>query len=109
MAYLNKVRRRGYTGNPESTVTTFDLTTWTLNNYLDESARELAFENNRWFLLKRLGLLVERQNLYFRSSPSGTSAGEVPLKMTPVMVNMPIPQTQIDLMGKPAGFNVGYN
>lgn len=109
LAYLNKVRRRGYTGNPESAVTTFDLTTWTLNNYLDESARELAFENNRWFLLKRLGLLVERQNLYFRSSPSGTSAGEVPLKMTPVMVNMPIPQSQIDLMGKPAGFNVGYN
>lgn len=56
LAYLNKVRRRGYTGNPESTVTTYDLTAWTLNNYLDESARELAFENNRWFLLKRLGL-----------------------------------------------------
>lgn len=109
LAYLNKVRRRGYTGNPESAVTTYDLTAWTLNNYLDESARELAFENNRWFLLKRLGLLVERQNLYFRSSPSGTLSGEVQLKMTPAMVNMPIPQSQIDLMGKPAGFNVGYN
>ncbi|MNL61555.1 SusD family protein [compost metagenome] len=91
-----------------SAVTTYDITLWTLNTYLDESARELAFENNRWFLLKRLGLLVERQNLYFRSSPSGTISGEVPLKMTPAMVNMPIPQSQIDLMGKPAGFNVGY-
>lgn len=108
LLYLNKVRRRGYTGNPTSTVATFDITTWTLNTYLDESARELAFENNRWFLLKRLGLLVERQNLYFRSDPAGTNAGEVTLKMTPAMVNMPIPQSQIDLMGKPAGFNVGY-
>lgn len=108
LEYLNKVRRRGYTGNPLSTVTTYDLTAWTLNNYLDESARELAFENNRWFLLKRLGLLIERQNLYFRSSPSGTLLGEVHLDMKPYMVNMPIPQSQIDLMGKPAGFNVGY-
>lgn len=108
LQYLNKVRRRGYTGDPLSTVTTYDLTAWTLNNYLDESARELAFENNRWFLLKRLGLLVERQNLYFRSSPSGTISGETHLDMKPYMVNMPIPQSQIDLMGKPAGFNVGY-
>lgn len=108
LQYLNKVRRRGYTGSATSTVSTYDLTTWTLNNYLDESARELAFENNRWFLLKRLGLLVERQNLYFRSSTAGTIAGEKPLNMTPVMVNMPIPQSQIDLMGNPPGFNVGY-
>jgi starch-binding outer membrane protein, SusD/RagB family len=108
LEYLNKVRRRGYTGNPLSTVTTYDLTAWTLDNYLEESARELCFENNRWFLLKRLGLLVERQNLYFRSSPAGTFAGEVHLDMKPYMVNMPIPQSQIDLMGKPEGFNVGY-
>jgi hypothetical protein len=108
LLYLNKVRRRGYTGNPLSAVSTYDITTWSLNSYLDESARELAFENNRWFLLKRLGLLVDRQNLYFRSSPSGTISGEIPLKMLPVMVNMPIPQSQMDLMGNPAGFNVGY-
>lgn len=58
--------------------------------------------------IEKIRSLVERQNLYFRSSPSGTISGEVQLKMTPVMVNMPIPQSQIDLMGKPAGFNVGY-
>jgi hypothetical protein len=108
LQYLNKVRRRGYTGSPTSTVTTYDITTWTLNAYLDESARELAFEPNRWFLLKRLGLLVERQNLYMKSSTSGTISGETHLDMKPFMVNMPIPQSQIDLMGKPAGFNVGY-
>lgn len=106
--YLNKVRRRGYTGLAASTSAVNDITTWTINNYLDESARELAFEHNRWFLLKRLGLLVERQNLYFRSSTSGTEAGQVHLDMKPWMVNMPIPQTQINLMGNPPGFNVGY-
>lgn len=108
LQYLNKVRRRGYTGLATSTSTANDLTTWTINNYLDESARELAFEKNRWFLLKRLGLLVERQNLYFKSSTSGTKAGEKPLNMLPHMVNMPIPQAQINLMGNPSGFNVGY-
>lgn len=108
LQYLNKVRRRGYTGSPTSTNTAFDITTWTLNSYLEESARELAFENNRWFLLKRLGLLVERQNLYYRSSTSGTLAGEQPVPMAPYMVNMPVPQSQIDLMGNPEGFNVGY-
>ncbi|MNR39055.1 SusD family protein [compost metagenome] len=108
LLYLNKVRRRGYTGSPTSTNAAFDINTWTLNAYLDESARELAFENNRWFLLKRLGLLVERQSLYYRTSTSGTLAGERPLPMMPFMVNMPIPQSQIDLMGKPAGFNVGF-
>lgn len=108
LQYLNKVRRRGYTGDPVSTVTTFDIKTWTLDNYLEESARELAFENNRWFLLKRLGLLVQRQNLYFRSSPTGTKAGEVHLDMKPYMVNMPVPQSQYEKMGKPAGVNVGY-
>ncbi|MGQ7947536.1 RagB/SusD family nutrient uptake outer membrane protein [Flavobacterium sp. WC2509] len=108
LEYLNKVRRRGYTGDPANTATTFDLKAWTLNDYLDESARELAFENNRWFLLKRLGLLVERQNLYFRSSPTGTVSGEIHLDMKPYMVNMPVPQSQIDKMGNPPGFNVGY-
>ncbi len=108
LAYLNQVRRRGYTGTTANTPSVNDITNWTLDTYLEESARELAFEHNRWFLLKRLGLLVERQNLYFKSSTAGTIAGEKPLNMTPVMVNMPIPQSQIDLMGKPAGFNVGY-
>lgn len=108
LLYLNKVRRRGYTGSPTSTVSTYDILTWTLNTYLDESARELAFEKNRWFLLKRLGLLVERQNLYFRSSTAGTIAGEKHLDMKPYMVNMPIPTSQITLMGNPSGYNTGY-
>lgn len=106
--YLNKVRRRGYTGLATSTSAANDITSWTINNYLDESARELAFEHNRWFLLKRLGLLVERQNLYMKSSTAGTIAGEKPIPMTPVMVNIPISQTTFDLMGRPAGMNVGY-
>lgn len=108
LAYLNKVRRRGYTGTTANVASVNDITTWTLNTYLDESARELCFEHNRWFLLKRLGLLVERQNLYFRSSTSGTEAGQTHLDMKPHMVNMPIPQSQINLMGNPPGFNVGY-
>jgi hypothetical protein len=54
-------------------------------------------------LLKRLGLLVDRQNLYFRSSPSGTISGEIPLKCYPVGINT-APQSQMDLMGNPAWF-----
>ena len=70
--------------------------TFDLDSYLEESARELSFEGNRWNLLKRLGLLVERQNLYYRRGGNSGNVGPEP--MEPHMVNLPIPQSQIDLL-----------
>lgn len=91
LIYINRIRERAY-GDALNNFTSF-----TLEDYLEESARELAFEKNRWFLLKRLGLLVERQNLHYRY---GSNSGNIALEpMAPHMVRMPIPQSQIDVMG----------
>jgi hypothetical protein len=85
--YINQVRQRAQL----APFTSFDLDT-----YLEESARELAFENNRWFLLKRLGILVERVNRYYQMGSNVANTAVYP--MQPHMVRMPIPQSQIDLM-----------
>ncbi|MCB0616320.1 MAG: RagB/SusD family nutrient uptake outer membrane protein [Phaeodactylibacter sp.] len=88
LEYINRIRERA--GVPP-------FTNFTLDTYLEESARELAFEKNRWFLLKRLGLLVERQSEHYRYGSNSTNV--VPEPMAPHMVRLPIPQNQIDLMG----------
>ncbi len=91
LEYINKIRFRAF-GD-----VSYNFTQFTLETYLEESARELAFEKNRWFLLKRLGLLVERQNLHYRYGSNSGNVRSIP--MEPYMVNFPIPQSQIDLMG----------
>ena len=88
LEYINLIRERA--GVPP--FTSFDRDT-----YLEESARELAFEKNRWFLLKRMGLLVERQNEHYRYGSNSTNVQPEP--MAPYMVRLPIPQSQIELMG----------
>lgn len=107
LEYMNKVRRRAY-GLPYNTPSVaVDFTTWTLNTYLDESARELNLERNRWFLLKRLGILVERQNLHYRFGATASQVLTNTFPMAPHMVRCPIPQAQIDLM-KTFPQNPGY-
>ena len=97
--YVNRVRTRaGLADDP--------FTEFTLDNYLEESARELAFEFNRWFLLKRLGVLVERQSLHYRYG--GNKGGERAEPMQDYMVRFPIPQSQMDLMGGTFAQNPGY-
>ncbi len=112
LQYINTVRKRGYTGDPNSNVTTYDFTSWTLESYLEESARELALENNRWFLLKRLGLLGERVALYYRNGDSSTAEANDAANSTtpwqPQFINIPVPRAQMDKMGNPPGFNDGY-
>ncbi len=113
LEYMNRVRRRGYGLNPMTPAPGIDFAGWTLNTYLEESARELAFENNRWFLLKRLGLLGERISLYYRNGDNSTSeANDAMNSQTPWQphyVNCPVPQSQIDVMGANASqFNIGY-
>ncbi len=113
LRYINMVRRRGYGLSPAAAAPGVDFTVWTQDTYLEESARELAFENNRWFLLKRLGVLGERITRYYRNGDNTTSeANDAANSITPWQphfVNMPVPQSQIDIMGDAASqFNIGY-
>jgi hypothetical protein len=107
------VRRRGYGLDPNTVAPTVDFTVWTQDTYLEESARELAFENNRWFLLKRLGVLGERVSLHYRNGDNTTSeaadAANSQTPWQPQFVNVPVPQSQIDIMGDAGSqFNIGY-
>lgn len=113
LEYINMVRRRGYGLDPDTAAPGVDFTAWTLDDYLEESARELAFENNRWFLLKRLGILGERISLHYRNGDNSVSEANDPLNSItpwqPKFVNCPVPQSQIDIMGDAASqFNIGY-
>ena len=78
----------------------------TLDMILDEYARECYFEGVRWPLLKRLGLLGERVRLH--AGDSKTDDPYLDTDYTHARQNFvdgmhevwPIPQSQIDLMGK---------
>lgn len=107
LEYFNKTYKRA--GNP---VFTGELT---LDEILDEYARELHFEGVRWPLLKRLGMLGERCRLY-----SGESRAENPYldqDYTQARVNFvigkhevwPIPSNQLLLMGADYGQNKEWN
>lgn len=80
---------------------------------LEENARELALEGHRWFLLKRMGKLVERVKLYggvtsFRGIPSPNPLYySCRTNIQDFHVRWPIPQVERDAMG---GFpqNSGY-
>ena len=106
LEYVNAIRRRAFFGIPGSGDPTYDFTSLDLDSYLEESARELAMEGNRWFLLKRLGLLVQRQNLYYYYGSNTTDIVLEP--MLPHMVNHPIPQSFIDASNGQYPQNDGY-
>jgi len=98
--YFNMVRQRA------GFLPADDYTSITIQNIMDENARELCFEGKRWFLLKRIGKLVEQVNLYHKWGSS--AANEVLSPMQPHMVNWPIPSTQITAMGGTFPQNDGY-
>ncbi|HOX83477.1 MAG TPA: RagB/SusD family nutrient uptake outer membrane protein [Chryseolinea sp.] len=100
LGYINQVRFRAFGDHA------YDLTSIDQNAVLDEHARELAFEGGRWFLLKRMGVLIERVNLYKKFGSAKTN--EVGIVMQPHMVRWPISQDQIDLMGGTFPQNPGY-
>jgi starch-binding outer membrane protein, SusD/RagB family len=110
LLYINKIRENRIL----ATATNRTLTTINENVLLDEFARELAFEGQRWFMLKRLGKLVERVQLYGGMSEFRTVKAPSALyysartNIKPYHVRWPIPQTERDAMG---GFpqNEGYN
>lgn len=107
--YYNKTWvRAGNTAIPAGNVT--------LNMIIDEHARELAFEADRWLFLKRNGILVERTKKYggeFTKNAQGVvllNDTVVRDNIQPMHVRLPIPKSQIEIMGA-ANFpqNEGYN
>ena len=84
------------------------------NMITDENARELAFEGDRWFYLKRNGMLIDRVKLHGGDFvKKGTlvliSDTVVRTNIKDFHVRLPIPQAQIDQMGA-TNFpqNLGY-
>lgn len=98
--YIAEIRRRAGLGVFTGPVTE-DL-------ILDEDARELAFEGQRWYMLKRLGKLVERIKLYAGDPYVGAIQARTGIK--DYHVRWPIPQSEIDNMKGKGDFiqNPGY-
>ena len=106
--YYNKTWERA--GNAKITgIITMDM-------IIDEHARELAMEGDRWFFLKRNGILIDRIRKYggeyIVNSSNVVLMNDTLIRdnVRPHHVRLPIPQTQIDIMGK-ENFpqNEGYN
>ncbi len=102
MEYLNAVRTRANT-DPVSEID--------LQAILDEGARELAFEGQRWYTLKRTGKLYEFLLDHMNNDNLNESYPEGNPKeiLREYMENWPIPQEQIDLLGPDYPQNEGYN
>jgi len=77
---------------------------------LDERARELAFEGQRWFTLKRMGVLTEylRDHMGNDNFNQTYSSGDPRTIIQEHMENWPIPESQINLLGPNYPQNVGY-
>jgi hypothetical protein len=100
--YLNTVRNRANAASK----TDIDLQT-----ILDERARELAFEGQRWYTLKRTGKLFEFLLDHMNNDNMNESYPEGNPKeiLREYMENWPIPPQQIDLLGPSYPQNDGYN
>lgn len=103
--YFNKTWMRA--GNTEFTATV------TMQDIIDEQARELALEGQRWYFLKRQGILISQVQKYAGDSRAGISAsiaGRTNLPKNPHFVRWPIPENEVISMG-PENFpqNEGYN
>jgi hypothetical protein len=75
---------------------------------LDEDARELAFEGQRWYTLKRLGKLIDQVKQY--AGDPAVSAVQARTGIKDYHVRWPIPQSEIDNMKGKGNFtqNPGY-
>ena len=101
--YFNKTWERA--GNEK-----FDATL-TIKDIIDEQARELSFEGDRWFFLKRLGILITQVANYAGDPEiSSSTPGRANLPANPHFIRWPIPESEIISMGA-ENFpqNPGYN
>ena len=100
-SYINEVRRRAAIPGKEVAME-IKPEQLTLDFILDERARELGGEQQRWFDLKRTGKLLERVKAY---NPDA----KVNIKEHHLL--RPIPQTQLDAIinKEEFGQNAGYN
>ena len=104
LQYLNAVRQRAGI-SPAASIS--------FETIFEERARELAFEGQRWYSLKRRGLLYD----YLMDHMNSDLLNEYyarnhvnPLEVyQPHMVNLPIPQGVLDLLGASYPQNDGYN
>lgn len=106
LPYINAIRNRASAA---------PLTSVTLQDILDENARELAFEGERWFTLKRMGadvLNTQMRNYagdgeYFPNNFGGSKDPRV--NWQDHFINFPIYQEDLDVLGPGYPQNQGYN
>jgi len=80
---------------------------------LDERARELAFEGQRWFTLKRMGQdVIDRQITTYAGDgeffPANLGEKDPRTNWMPHYINWPIAQRDLDLLGSGYPQNIGY-
>lgn len=73
---------------------------------LKERARELAFEGHRWYYLKRTGKLMYQVTHF---SGDDDYKNDARSNIREYMINFPIPQSELDLLGPNYPQNDGYN
>jgi len=102
LQYLNTVRNRANAAS----IASIDL-----QAILDERARELGFEGQRWYTLKRTGKLHEFLLDHMNNDNMNESypEGNPKVILKEYMENWPIPPQQIDLLGPSYPQNDGYN
>lgn len=105
LPYINAVRKRAKAAA---------LTTVTLQSILDENARELSFEGERWFTLKRFGAAVLNTQMrtyagdgaFFPANFGGSKDPRINWKDN--FINFPIFEDDINLLGPNYPQNTGY-
>lgn len=98
LSYLNEVRQRANAA---------PLTTINQQVILDERARELAFEGQRWFTLKRMGIDVLRHQIQTYAGDDGYK-DDARTNFQDHYINFPIPQSQLDFLGPNYPQNNGF-
>ncbi|MFD2916908.1 RagB/SusD family nutrient uptake outer membrane protein [Psychroserpens luteus] len=104
LPYINAVRERA-NATP--------LTSVNQQSILDERARELAFEGQRWFTLKRMGQsVIDFQITNYAGDgeyyPANLGSKDPRENWQPYFINWPIAQRDLDLLGADYPQNDGY-
>jgi hypothetical protein len=81
-----------------------------MQDIIDEEAREMCFEDDRWYFLKRLGLLIDQVKAHAGNDGYPASLlGRTNLPANPRFIRWPIPESEVINMGA-ENFpqNIGY-